>query len=200
MSYAWQQGEVWAGSCAGVYQRVRGHLDRSFVPPRLFVQETLEARWSTSADCTFFDEPDYESCAAEDTPDSEPDGSIAVPCQPVYNPLYGNCPHDRCSPERFDATEVAGWKDFGCVDAPGPAGPGEACEYSGDSDSCVDFSRCWNPAGDLTMPGVCVPYCDLTGELGSACAGTCVRCSSSDRWGMCMTECSGEDCNVDAFC
>jgi hypothetical protein len=204
MSYAWhpwqEEGEAWMGSCYGVYNRVRGHLDRSFDPPRLFIQETLEARWSTPSDCVFFHEPDYESCALEDDPEF-PDTEFPMwPCWPVE----GDCPHDddRCSPVRFDATEFAGWKDFDCIDAPEyPDGPGDACEYSGDVDTCLDRWRCWNPDGDLTKPGVCVPYCDLN-DAADPCVGTgtCVRCSSSDRWGLCMTDCSGEDCNVDAFC
>jgi hypothetical protein len=46
-----------------------------------------------------------------------------------------------------------------------------------------------------------VRYCDLN-DAADPCAntGTCVRCSSSDRWGLCMTDCSGDECNVDAFC
>jgi hypothetical protein len=52
-----ESGEVfemgYSGSCDGVYKRVCGQLDRSFDPPRLLVQETLEARWSTPSDCSF---------------------------------------------------------------------------------------------------------------------------------------------------
>jgi hypothetical protein len=190
--YVWDN--VWKGSCYGVYQRVRGQLDRSLDPPRLLVEETLEARWSTPADCSFFHEPDYESCAGEDQPDQEyPEG----PCPPVE----GICPDNyRCSPVRFDATEFAGWKTFDCTDVPeNPDAPGDACEYSGDVDKCFDRFRCWNPEGDITKPGVCVPYCDLN-DAADPCSGTCVRCSSSDRWGLCVEGCSGEGCNVDAFC
>ena len=81
-------------------------------------------------------------------------------------------------------------------------GEGDACEYPadpGDKDTCGQGYRCWNPAGDISQPGTCVAYCDLTGELGPACDGTCVQCSSSER-GLCMSGCSGDDCNVDAFC
>ena len=55
--------------------------------------------------------------------------------------------------------------------------------------------------GDLALPGICMPYCDLN-DAADPCAGTgtCVRCSASDRWGLCMTDCSGKECNVDAFC
>jgi hypothetical protein len=178
-----------------VYQRVRGQLDRSFDPPRLLVQETLEQRWSTPSDCSFFQEPDYESCVWQDHPDDE----SARTCAPVFH--LGDSEDFRCEPERFDATEFGGWKHFDLtlkeVATSGPWGP---CEFVGDSDTCVDHWRCWNPAGDMTMPGVCVPYCDMTGEYESPCEGTCVRCSSSDRWGLCMTECSGDACNVDGFC
>lgn len=187
---------VWKGSCDGVYQRVRGQLDRRFDPPRLVVQETLEARWSTPSDCAFFLEPDYESCALEDHPEQE----TASTCSPVLF-LEDGCGYLRCKPQRFDATEFAGWKHFDCAtEGPATSGPGEACEFVGDSDTCLDHWRCWNPAGDMTMPGVCVPYCDVSGELDSPCDAMCVRCSSSDRWGLCMTGCSGDDCNVDAFC
>lgn len=79
----------------------------------------------------------------------------------------------------------------------------DPCEYPaapGDVDTCGKGLRCWNAAGDLSQPGVCVPYCDLSGELGPACDGTCVQCSSSER-GLCVSGCSsGEDCSVDAFC
>jgi hypothetical protein len=191
--YDWDN--VWKGSCWGVYQRVRGQLDRSFDPPRLLVQETLEQRWSTPSDCSFFQEPDYESCVWQDHPDDE----SARTCAPVFH--LGDSEDFRCEPERFDATEFGGWKHFDLtlkeVATSGPWGP---CEFVGDSDTCVDHWRCWNPAGDMTMPGVCVPYCDMTGEYESPCEGTCVRCSSSDRWGLCMTECSGDACNVDGFC
>jgi hypothetical protein len=190
----WVWDNVWKGSCDGVYQRVRGQLDRSFDPPRLLVQETLEARWTTPSDCSFPYEPHYESCAGEDDPDQE---YPAGPCPPVE----GNCPDDdRCSPVRFNATQFAGWKTFDCIDPlESPDGPGEACEYVGDADTCLDRYRCWNPAGDTTQPGVCVPYCDLNDAV-DPCAGACVRCSSSDRWGLCMTDCTGEACNVDVFC
>jgi hypothetical protein len=193
--YDWDH--VWKGSCWGVYQRVRGQLDRSFNPPRLLVQETLEERWSTPSDCSFFQEPDYESCADEDHPDDE----SAYTCQPVF---YLVDPDDlRCEPERFTATEFAGWMHFDLAEEQvATSGPWGECEFVGDSDTCLDHWRCWNPDGDMTMPGVCVPYCDMTGEYESPCdgTGTCVRCSSSDRWGLCMTDCSGDDCNVDGFC
>jgi hypothetical protein len=188
---------VWKGSCWGVYQRVRGQLDRSFDPPRLLVHETLEERWSTPSDCSFFHQPDYESCVWEDYPEQE----FASTCSPVLF-VEDGCGDLRCVPERFaDATEFAGWKHFDCSgEEQYISGPGDACEFVGDSDTCIDHWRCWNPAGDMTMPGVCVPYCDTTGEYESPCEGACVRCSSSDRWGLCMTDCSGDDCNVDGFC
>jgi hypothetical protein len=194
--YDWDN--VWKGSCDGVYQRVRGQLDRNFDPPRLLVQETLEERWSTPSDCSFFDEPDYESCAMESHPDQETAGT----CSPVFY-LEDSCGYMRCEPEYFDATEFAGWKHFDCAaEELATSGPWGECEFVGISDTCLDHWRCWNPAGDMTMPGVCVPYCDMTGEFESPCDGngTCVRCSSSDRWGLCMTDCSGEACNVDGFC
>jgi hypothetical protein len=185
-------------SCWGVYQRVRGQLDRSFDPPRLLVQETLEQRWSTPSDCSFFDEPSYESCALEDHPDDE----WASTCAPVFHLVDSE--DFRCEPQRFYATEFAGWKHFDLTvkHEPAMSGPWGECEFVGDSDTCIDHWRCWNPAGDMTTPGVCVPYCDLTGEFESPCdgKGTCVRCSSSDRWGLCMTDCTGDACNVDGFC
>ncbi len=189
---------VWKGSCWGVYQRVRGQLDRNYDPPRLLIEETLEARWSTPEDCSFFDEPDYKSCAIEDNPDSEFPKTSCPPDEDL-------CLHDdRCSPVRFgNATEYAGWKTFDCVDMPKPAlaGPFGVCEFSGDLDTCIDTYRCWNPDGDLALPGVCMPYCDLN-DAADPCTGTgtCVRCSASDRWGLCLPNCSGEECHVDAFC
>ncbi|WP_106087267.1 hypothetical protein [Enhygromyxa salina] len=80
---------------------------------------------------------------------------------------------------------------------------GDACDFPsapGDVDTCAYGYRCWNPEGDIAAPGICAPYCDATGKLGDACDGTCVLCSSSDRWGLCMTGCSGDECNVDEFC
>jgi hypothetical protein len=197
-----ESGEVfdmaYKGSCDGVYQRVRGHLDRSFDPPRLLVQETLEARWATPSDCVSFLEPDYESCISEDHDAQE----TAYTCPPVFHLVDSE--DFRCEPQRFDASEFAGWKhfDLSIKEEPAMSGPWGECEFVGDSDTCLDHWRCWNAAGDMTMPGVCVPYCDMTGELQSPCDGngTCVRCSSSDRWGLCMTDCTGDDCNVDGFC
>lgn len=54
-------------------------------------------------------------------------------------------------------------------------------------------------AGDVMQPGVCVPYCDPTGEVGPTCDGTCVQCSGDNR-GLCVQGCSGDGCSVDAFC
>jgi hypothetical protein len=189
----WHHDVAWVGSCWGVYNRVRGRLDRGFDPPRLFIDETLEARWQEPSDCSFFSNPDYESCHIEDNPDSD----TWYMCYPVNS----GCGDGRCIPERFEATEVAGWKHHDCRDQLGEVPVGQACQYvDADLDDCADTLRCWNPAGDLSAPGVCVPYCDLEGQLGTPCEGTCVRCSSSDEWGLCMTDCSGDDCNVDAFC
>jgi hypothetical protein len=197
---AYQDWEhVWEGSCYGVYQRVRGQLDRHYDPPRLLIEETLEARWSTPADCGFFLEPDYESCATEDYPDSEYPKLPCWPAVPASCP-YQTIPH--CAPVRFYAAEFAGWKTFDCLDEmENPDAPGQSCEYVGDIDTCADQSRCWNPEGDLTVPGTCMRYCDLN-DAADPCigTGTCVRCSASDRWGLCLPNCSGEECNVDAFC
>lgn len=189
----WPDGNVLMGACDGVYNRVRGRLDRSFDPPRLFVDETLEARWSEPDDCSFPSNPWYESCHLET---EQPVISICEPAGPACDGSY------KCQPVRFDATEFAGWKHHECLGSIGDGVAGDPCEYpdGGDLDTCAQGSRCWNADGDLTAPGVCVPYCDLTGQLGPACEGTCVRCSSSVEHGLCMTECSGDDCNVDAFC
>jgi hypothetical protein len=190
---------VWEGTCFGVYQRVRGQLNRGYDPPRLLIEETLEARWSTPEDCAIFHEPNYESCAREDDPDQE------FPKMPCWPAVAGSCPHEnllRCAPVRFNATEFAGWKTFDCIDElENPDGSGQSCEYLGDVDTCADQHRCWNPEGDLTMPGTCVRYCDLN-DPADPCigVGTCVRCSASDRWGLCLPNCSGEECHVDAFC
>jgi hypothetical protein len=191
MAYSPWEDHVWIGSCIGVYNRVRGRLDRSFDPPRLIIEETLEARWSEPSDCTFYSDPFYESCHIEEHPDSD----TFYTC----NPVISDC--EKCIPERFDATEVAGWKHHDCGDKLDEVPIGQPCEYpdAGDLETCGDKLRCWNPAGDLSAPGVCVRYCDLTDPL-DVCEGTCVRCSSSDEWGLCVTNCSGDECNVDAFC
>jgi hypothetical protein len=193
MAYLGSESHVWEGSCYGVYQRVRGQVDRSFEPPRLIIEETLEARWSEPSDCAFFHEPDYESCHIEEHPDSD----VFYTCHPVTD----DCNESKCLPERFDATEFAGWKHHNCREQLDAVPIGQPCEYvDADLDNCGDNLRCWNSAGDLSTPGECVQYCDLTGQFGEPCEGTCVRCSSSDEWGLCMTDCSGDDCNVDAFC
>jgi hypothetical protein len=195
MSYVGQQGELWSGSCDGVYHRVRGMLDRSFDPPRLIIEETLEARWSVPSDCAFFHEPDYISCHFEDE-------SASFICEPA-DIFLCDAPK-KCSPVHFFASESAGWKHHECLGSLGDGVAGDPCEYpeagGGEMDTCAQGNRCWNPTGDLTAPGICVPYCDLTGEFGPTCEGTCVRCSSSAQDGLCMTDCSGENCNVDAFC
>lgn len=194
----WHMWEyLYQGSCIGVYTRIRGQLDRSLEPPGLLIEEILEARWSRPSDCGFYIKPYYDSCYLEEGVDAGMDHP-ANSCLPVEL----GCGESRCMPVRFEATEFAGWKHFECdgYGHPSTAGPGQACEYSGDLDNCLESLRCWNPEGDITKPGVCVPYCDLSGKTGPACDGTCVRCSSSDVWGLCMTDCSGEDCNVDEFC
>ena len=76
--------------------------------------------------------------------------------------------------------------------------PVERTEYEGIVVG-INYHAEPNAAGDVKQPGVCVPYCDPTGEVGPACDGTCVQCSGDNR-GLCMQGCSGDDCNVDAFC
>jgi hypothetical protein len=192
ISLSWQDGDLWTtGSCVGVYNRVSGHLDRSFDPPRLFLDEWLEARWLEPDDCSFeYLEPFYDTCYLEE---DETGG-----CEPTL----GCSNASKCQPERFDATEFAGWKHHECLSNLGDAVVGDPCEYpeGGDLDTCADTLRCWNPAGDLNAPGTCMQYCDVNGEEGDPCEGTCVPCSSRPDRGLCLPDCSGDDCNVDAFC
>ena len=171
-----------------------GHFDRRFDPPRVIIAETLEARWCEPTDCGGDCQPDYDSCLHEYT-----EHDVYWDCDPVLDPCS---PSHKCSPVRFYATENAGWMHSVCKGLIGEGIAGDPCEYPaapGDVDTCGKGLRCWNAAGDLSQPGVCVPYCDLSGELGPACDGTCVQCSASER-GLCVSGCSGEDCSVDAFC
>lgn len=186
---------VWKGSCYGVYNRVLGHIDRTYNPPRIIIAETLEARWCEPSDCGGDCKPDVDSCYIEN--------EGVLDCDPVLDNLLPNCsPDSKCNPIRFYATETAGWMHDVCTTKLGDGVAGDPCEYPaepGHVDTCDRGFRCWNPTGDLSQPGTCVPYCDLTGEFGPACDGTCVQCSGSER-GLCVSGCSGEDCNVDAFC
>jgi hypothetical protein len=190
MTYVGQLGELWKGSCYGAYNRVHGELDRSFDPPRLIIDEVLEARWCGSDECSITCEPMYESCYEEN--------EVVSGCDPLPFGCEGNY---RCNPVRFHATQDAGWMHDLCHGKLGGGVDGDPCEYPDDGvvDTCDDGYRCWNAAGDLSSPGVCVPYCDPTGNLGTTCTGTCVHCSGNE-WGLCISECSGEDCNVDDFC
>ena len=177
----------------GVYQRVRGQLDRSVDPPVLIIEDTLEARWSEPDDCVVDWMPVYDSCYQENE---------RSPCDPLWTESLGSCQGGRCNPVRFWATEEAGWMETRCAGLLGNGKAGDPCEYPEDPwevDTCAHGLRCWNAAGDIKQPGVCVPYCDLTNELGPVCEGTCVQCSGDDR-GLCMQGCTGDDCNVDAFC
>ncbi|WP_106087962.1 hypothetical protein [Enhygromyxa salina] len=185
---------VLKGSCWGVYTRIRGRLDRSFDPPRLFLEETLEARWCEPEGCAGPCTPVHDSCYAE---------TETYPCQPVLGAGLHCGDTSYCKPVRFAATQTAGWMHHTCRPPVGHGVEGDACDYPadpGDVDTCAYGYGCWNPQGDIAAPGTCVPYCDVTGEWGPACEGTCVRCSSSEEWGLCMTGCSGDDCNVDEFC
>ncbi len=201
LSFAAANGDLWNGSCYGEYARLEGRLDRSFAPPRLIIDEIVEARWCEPSDCAGDCVAQYDSCYLENA-----DGENLSPgCEPVLDEwsFYDCGDGSRCNPVHFYATESAGWRDHNCTSALGDGVEGDACEYPaepGDVDTCAHGYRCWNPSGDLAAPGTCVPYCDLSGEFGPTCAGTCVRCSSTDEWGLCMTGCSGDACNVDAFC
>ena len=186
-------GWRWQGSCLGVYNRVRGQLDRSVDPPVVIVEEVLEARWCEPDDCGGECLPVYDSCYQENE---------RSPCDPLIPDGQGSCgPDSRCTPVHFFAVE-AGWMETQCRPLLGDGQAGDACEYPEapwEADTCAHGLRCWNAAGDVTQPGVCVPYCDPTGELGPTCEGTCVQCSGDDR-GLCMQGCTGDDCSVDAFC
>ena len=203
--YACDTGELWEmrydhsdpdsrieGSCDGVFKRVRGQLDRSVDPPVLIIEETLEARWTEPGDCVVNWMPIYDSCYQENE---------RFPCDPL---VHDSGCHEitRCNPVRFRATQEAGWMEARCLERLGNAQTGEPCEYPKEPwevDTCAHGLRCWNAAGDVKQPGVCVPYCDPTGEVGPTCEGTCVQCSGDDR-GLCMQGCTGDGCNVDAFC
>jgi hypothetical protein len=146
-----------------------------------------------SDDCGGGCQPDLESCYLEH--------DITWPCDPVLDEDLHQCGDSRCSVKRFYATEEAGWMHFTCNLEPGPGTTGDRCEYAdmtGIADTCAHGYRCWNPEGTLDA-GVCVPYCDTDGLEGPACAGECVQCSSSER-GLCMTDCTGDECNVEEFC
>ncbi|WP_146157737.1 hypothetical protein [Enhygromyxa salina] len=190
--FPWSLEEAWSGSCDGVYHRVRGRLDRDFDPPRLIVDPIVESRWCEPDDCGGGCVPQLDTCYAEhDVPNG-------------CDPLISQCGDDRCIPERFwYATEVSGWMFHVCTSEDKTGVTGDACNYTdspkGEIDDCADNHRCWNPEGDTTSPGTCVPYCDVEGELGPACDGACIPCSATER-GLCVSGCSGEDCRVDEFC
>jgi hypothetical protein len=189
--------EVHEGSCYGVYHRVRGQLDRHFEPPRLIIDEIVESRWCEPDDCEdAYCEPHFQSCFPEE--------EVTRECDPLLdNTVPGCAGARRCNPVRFHATEAAGWMHYICESALGEGVAGDACEY-GESpdehiDTCAHGYRCWNADGDTTAPGTCVAYCDVEGELGPVCDGSCLPCSATER-GLCMTGCSGDDCRVDDFC
>jgi hypothetical protein len=184
----------WKGSCSGVFVRVRGELDRSVDPPVLIWEEYLERHWCEPGECVGYCNPQYDSCYAE---------NMVWPCDPL-SVIIEDChaPEGRCNPIHFPATEQGGWMETRCVPALGQAKVGEPCEYPTEPyevDTCLHSLRCWNPEGDVMKPGICVEYCDPAGEEGPACDGTCVQCSGDDR-GLCLHGCSGDDCNIDAFC
>src|SRR5690606_12565632 len=82
------------GSCSGVFQRVRGQLDRSVDPPVVIIEETLEARWSEPDDCVVNWMPVYDSCYQENE---------KHPCDPLIKVEEGegSCgPDSRCKPVR----------------------------------------------------------------------------------------------------
>ena len=204
--YACETGELWEmtydfadpgwrveGSCRGVFKRLLGVLDRSVDPPVLIIEDTLEARWSEPGECVVERMPEYDSCYQENE---------IHPCDPLDEEHDLCNPLARCNPARFWATERAGWMETRCELLLGDGQAGEPCEYPedpGDVDTCAHGLRCWNPEGEMTQPGICVPYCDPAGDVGPACAGTCVQCSGDNR-GLCVQGCSGDACNVDAFC
>src|SRR5690606_441469 len=137
--------------------------------------------------------PEYDSCYEENE---------RYPCDPLASFGAESCPGFRCNPVHFWATEEAGWMETRCAELLGDGQAGDACGYPEapwEIDTCAHGLRCWNAAGDIKQPGVCVPYCDPTGELGPTCDGTCVQCSGDDR-GLCVQGCTGDACNVDAFC
>src|SRR5690606_11328204 len=132
----------------------------------LIIEDTLEARWAESDDCVVDWMPVYDSCYQENE---------RSPCDPLWTEGTLSC-GGRCNPVRFWATQEAGWMETQCRPLLGDGQTGDPCEYPEDPwevDTCAHGLRCWNAAGDIKQPGVCVPYCDLTGELGPTCEGTC---------------------------
>jgi hypothetical protein len=186
----------YSGSCDGVFRRYRGTLDDSVNPPKILVEEWLEARWCEPNECGGGCEPDYDSCYQE--------MEVTWQCDPVLDLDLAGCGDSKCGPSRFPVVEESGWMHFLCNSNSGPGVTGDPCEYPEDGplaeilDTCAHGYRCWNPEGTLDA-GICVPYCDLAGIEGPACAGECVQCSSSER-GLCMTNCTGSECNVEQFC
>jgi hypothetical protein len=184
-----------SGSCDGVFRRYRGTLDDSVDLPRIFVEEWLEARWCDPDECGGGCEPDYSSCYLEmEQTECDPVDGALPPCSDVRV----------CRPVPFSLGDVAGWMHHVCFSPEGDGTTGFPCEYpdagavTGSVDTCAHGYRCWNPEGTLDA-GVCVPYCDMEGLEGPACDGECVQCSSSER-GLCMTDCVGDECNVEDFC
>src|SRR5690606_32916571 len=107
------------GSCAGVFKRVRGQLDRSVDPPVVIVEEILEARWSEPDDCAVNWPPVYDSCYQENE---------IHECDPLA-PTGGLSCSGRCNPVRFWATQEAGWMETQCRPLLGDGQAGDACEY-----------------------------------------------------------------------